>query len=112
MYEAEVVRGATPRLVADVQVGDALDPIVKGPLTITEMVAWHVGVGWGEYGGGASKVAYKNRQRVPKFYVKNELGFVETRAALPLGRRVGAAHGSSRGVRLRRDAHELDGQRW
>ena len=69
-------RDATPR--RDVNVGDELDPIVKGPLTITEMVAWHVGIGWGEYGGGASKVAYKNRQRVPKFYLKNQLGFAET----------------------------------
>ena len=78
MYEAEDVRGAAPRLVGDVQVGDELGPIAKGPLSVTEMVAWHVGVGWGMYGGGASKVAYKNRQRVPKFYVKNELGFWDT----------------------------------
>jgi hypothetical protein len=39
------------------------------------MVAWHTGVGWGMYGGGASRVAYKNRTRIPKFYLKNELGF-------------------------------------
>jgi acyl dehydratase len=77
-YEAEIVRGATPRLIADVQVGDALPPIVKGPLTITEMVAWHIGIGWGEYGGGASRVAYKNRKRVPKFYVQNDFGFWDT----------------------------------
>jgi hypothetical protein len=51
---------------------------VKGPLTITEMVAWHVGIGWGEYGGGASRVAYKNRQRVPKFYLPNQFGTWET----------------------------------
>jgi len=74
-YDSEVVRGATPRTVADVAVGDRLPQIAKGPLTITEMVAWHVGIGWGEYGGGASKVAYKNRRRIPKFYLKNSLGF-------------------------------------
>ena len=34
------------------------------------------------------------------------------RAALPLGRRMGAAHGPPRGLRLRRDAHELAGERW
>ena len=39
------------------------------------MVAWHIGVGWGMYGGGASRVAYKNRKRIPKFYLQNELGF-------------------------------------
>ncbi len=77
-YEGEIVRGATPRTIADVNVGDELPPIVKGPLTITELVAWHVGIGWGEYGGGASRIAYKNRKRVPKFYLKNNFGFWET----------------------------------
>lgn len=74
-YEAEEARGATPRLIDDVRVGDELGPMVKGPLSVTDMVTWHVGVGWGMYGGGTAKVAYKNRKRVPKFYVKNELGF-------------------------------------
>ena len=75
LYEAEEVRGATPRLAGDVQVGDELGPIAKGPLSVTDMVNWHVGVGWGMYGGGSSKIAYRNRRRVPKFYVENELGF-------------------------------------
>jgi len=74
-YEGEVVRGAEARYIADVQVGEELGPIAKGPLSVTEMVAWHTGVGWGMYGGGASKVAYKNRRRIPKFYLKNALGF-------------------------------------
>jgi acyl dehydratase len=74
-YEAEEVRGAKPRLAADVRVGDELGPIAKGPLSVTDIVAWHAGVGWGMYGGGTSKVAYRNRKRVPKFYLKNELGF-------------------------------------
>jgi len=74
-YEAEEVRGPKPRLVAEVAAGETLGPMVKGPLSVTEILAWHAGVGWGEYGGGASKVAYKNRKRVPKFYLKNQLGF-------------------------------------
>ena len=74
-YATETVRGATPRHAADVAVGDELVAIAKGPLSVTEMVAWHTGVGWGMFGGGASKVAYKNRNRIPKFYLKNELGF-------------------------------------
>jgi acyl dehydratase len=75
LYDAEEVRGAEARLATDVQVGDKIGPIAKGPISVTDMVAWHVGVGWGMYGGGASKIAYRNRRRVPKFYVKNELGF-------------------------------------
>jgi acyl dehydratase len=74
-YRAQRVRGATPRRVTDVVAGEKLGPIAKGPLSITDMVAWHIGVGWGVYGGGTSRIAYANRQRVPKFYVKNTLGF-------------------------------------
>jgi len=74
-YEAESVRGEAPRHVTDVQVGEEMGPIAKGPLSVTEMVAWHTGVGWGVFGGGASKIAYKNRARIPKFYLKNDLGF-------------------------------------
>ena len=74
IYAAEEVRGATPRTVADVAVGDELGPIAKGPLGVTDMVNWHVGVGWGMYGGGTSKLAYDNRKRVPKFYVKTPSG--------------------------------------
>jgi acyl dehydratase len=74
-YASEAVRGSEPRRVTDVQVGEELGPIAKGPLSVTEIVAWHTGVGWGVFGGGASKIAYKNRARIPKFYLKNELGF-------------------------------------
>lgn len=73
LYAAEERRGAEPR--RDARVGDELGPIAKGPLSVTDMVNWHVGVGWGMYGGGTSALAYRNRQRVPKFYVRNELGF-------------------------------------
>jgi hypothetical protein len=37
-----------------------------------------MGVGWGSYGGGASKAGYKNRQRVPKLYTRNGFGFLDT----------------------------------
>ncbi len=74
-YEAEERRGSEPRFASDVEVGDELGPIAKGPISVTDMVTWHVGVGWGMYGGGGSKIAYENRKRVPRFYIKNELGF-------------------------------------
>lgn len=74
LYEAETVRGPTLRTVADVAVDDELGPIAKGPLGVTDVVNWHVGVGWGMYGGGTSKLAYENRKRVPKFYVKTPSG--------------------------------------
>lgn len=75
LYGAEAVRGPTPRLARDVQVGDQLGPIVKGPLSVTDIICWHTGTGMGDYGVGALKIGYQNRRRVPKFYQRNELGF-------------------------------------
>lgn len=74
VYEAEVVRGSTPRAWESVHVGDSLGAVAKGPLTFTDMITYHVGVGWGEYGGGTSKIAYQNRTRVPKLYTANDYG--------------------------------------
>jgi acyl dehydratase len=74
LYEAEERRGATPRTIDDVEVGDELGTMAKGPLGTTDIVNWHVGVGWGMFGGGTSSLAHKNRKRVPGFYVKNEIG--------------------------------------
>lgn len=46
-YEAEpgMRRGSTPRYWEDVQVGEAVGPMVKGPLTITTMLGWTLGYG-------------------------------------------------------------------
>ena len=41
----EAVRGAVPRFWEDVQDGDAVPPIVKGPLTVTDMICWYSGAG-------------------------------------------------------------------
>ena len=78
LYEQETVRGATPRLWESVQVGDDLGTIAKGPLTLTDVITYHIGIGWGGYGGGTSKVAYKNRRRVPRFYPANEFGIPDS----------------------------------
>ncbi len=44
-YEAEEIRGANPRYWEDVQVGETLNPIVKGPLSLRDMIAWLMGAG-------------------------------------------------------------------
>ena len=49
-YASEGVRGAEPRWWEDVEVGDTVGPMVKGPLTVTDIVCWHVGMGMGLYG--------------------------------------------------------------
>ena len=75
LYESERVRGAVPRLVRDVTVGDELGPIAKGPMAVTDIICWHAATGFGEFGVGALKLGYKNRKRVPAFYQRNEFGF-------------------------------------
>ena len=40
---SEEVRGATPRYWEDVQVGDELKPVVKGPLGLTDEMAFFIG---------------------------------------------------------------------
>jgi hypothetical protein len=73
-YAAEGPRGAATRWWEDVEVGQQLGPMVKGPLTLTDMVCWHVGMGSGMYGVRPLRLGYQNRQRIPRFYTANELG--------------------------------------
>ena len=41
--DREEIRGANPRYWEDVAVGDDLTPVVRGPLSDTEMKAWRAG---------------------------------------------------------------------
>jgi acyl dehydratase len=71
-YASEQPRGAEPRWWEDVEVGDPVGPIVKGPLTVTDIVCWHVGMGMGLYGVGPLRLAAKNRRRIPRFFHRDE----------------------------------------
>jgi acyl dehydratase len=72
-YGAESPRGAAPRYWEDVTVGDRVGPMVKGPLTVTDIICWHVGMGMGLYGVKPLRLAYQNRQRIPRFFHRDEL---------------------------------------
>jgi acyl dehydratase len=72
-YSTEVRRGAEPRWWEDVAEGDPIGPMVKGPLTITDMVCWHVGMGMGLYGIKPLRLGYQNRTRVPRFFHRDDL---------------------------------------
>ena len=75
IYAQEGPRGADKRYWDDVTIGDVLDPMVKGPLTVTEQIAFHAGgYGFVPYGLRSSRVGYQNRQRIAPFYVRNEQG--------------------------------------
>jgi acyl dehydratase len=44
-YDDEIIRGAEPRYWEDVNVGDALQPVIKGPLSRRDIYAWLIGAG-------------------------------------------------------------------
>ena len=66
-------RGSTPRYWEDVADGDEAGTLVKGPLTVTDIVCWHVGVGMGLYNVRPLDLAVRNRVRIPRFYHRDEL---------------------------------------
>ena len=47
--------------------------MVKGPLRVTDMVCWHVGMGMGLYGVKALDLGLPMRQRIPSFIHRDEL---------------------------------------
>ena len=46
---------------------------MKGPLRVTDMVVWHIGMGMGLYGVKALRLGYQQRQRMPKFFRPDDL---------------------------------------
>jgi acyl dehydratase len=73
-YAREQPRGSEPRWWEDTEEGNALGPLVKGPLRVTDMICWHVGMGMGLYGVKALRLGWQQRQRMPRFFHRDELG--------------------------------------
>jgi len=75
VYAQEVVRGADPRWWEDVQVGQSMGKMAKGPLTVTDIMVFHAGgYGFFPYAPTTGRLAHQNRQRIPGFYAKNRQG--------------------------------------
>lgn len=75
IYAKEGPRGSEPRYFEDVEVGEPLPKMAKGPLTLTEVIIFHAGgYGFAPYNISASRIGYKNRQKIPKFYIDNAAG--------------------------------------
>lgn len=72
-YEAEGPRGANPRYWEDVQVGEELPPLVKGPLSVTDIIAFDMGRGSPFI--LAHRVGYQYRKRHPAAWPENEWGY-------------------------------------
>ena len=118
-YAAEVRRGAEPRWWEDVAEGDTVGPMVKGPLTVTDMVCWHVGMGMGLYGVKPLRLGYQNRTADPALLPPRRPQRPRRDAARALGPRVLPPQRQPDDLRLRADArdvahppvHGLDGGR-
>lgn len=72
LYEAEEIRGATPRYIEDVRAGDRLPTMVKGPMTVTGFIAF--AQGWGGLYIRANKLAWKQLQKHPGLGIPNKFG--------------------------------------
>jgi acyl dehydratase len=68
-YDAEKVQGAAPRYWEDVVEGQALDPIVKGPLCLSDMIAFYAGLMVAPT--PAHKIAYKDYKEHPRWWFRN-----------------------------------------
>ena len=71
-YAREAIRGAEPRYVEDVQVGEEFLPRFRGPLITGDVIAWLQGNGRSEI--YPYRLNYKNRQRIGGFYSLNSFG--------------------------------------
>lgn len=71
-YEREEIRGATPRYWEDVKIGEELTPVVKGPLTVRDCIAWVMG--GGSIYVRAHRDAYLFMKRHPAGFIPDELG--------------------------------------
>ena len=69
IYDREETRGATPRYFEDVNVGDKLPPMMKGPMTVTGFICY--AQGWGGLYIRANKLAYKMQKAHPGLGIRN-----------------------------------------
>ena len=76
IYASERPRGSRDALLGRRRrSARTLPPMVKGPTTVTEMIAFHAGgYGFVPYGLRSSRLGYQNRQRIKPFYIKNGQG--------------------------------------
>jgi len=72
LYENEEIRGENPRYWEDVEVGEKLPTMVKGPMTVTGFIAY--AQGWGGLYIRANKLNYKQIKKHPALGIKNKYG--------------------------------------
>lgn len=68
-YDAERIRGAEPRYFEDVEIGEDLTPVVKGPMSPTTCIAYDLG--WGGLYLRAHSYAFELYRRHPALGIDN-----------------------------------------
>jgi acyl dehydratase len=95
-YDNEFVRGSDTLYYEELEVGQELPLTVKGPFTITDLINFHMGWGWGNYGNPPHRLAFENRKVLRGFYSRNEFRAWDTIQRLhwdeALARQVGVKH--------------------
>jgi acyl dehydratase len=69
VYEAEQIRGAKPRYWEDVEKGESVQRIMKGPMTVTGFICY--AQGWGGLYIRANKLAYQQHAKHAGLGIKN-----------------------------------------
>lgn len=74
-YLQEEPRGAEPRYFEDVSVGDQLDTLLKGPMTVTNVIAFDQG--WGGLYVRPHRLLFEMIDKHPALGIRNEYGAPE-----------------------------------
>ncbi len=75
IYAQEHVQGSKPRYWEDVEIGDSLGRMAKGPLTVSDVIAFHMtGVAQVPWGFAPGRLGYQRRMKMPAAYVKDMQG--------------------------------------
>ena len=72
LYAAERIRGATPRFYEDIEVGESIPTMAKGPMTVTGFICY--AQGWGGLYIRTNKLAWQMQSRHPATGIKNRYG--------------------------------------
>ena len=71
---AEARQGGSPLYWEDIGVGDAVPAIIRGPLTITDIIAWYAATQGALHYGGAHGDALRYRQRHEDYHINTKTG--------------------------------------
>ena len=75
--DKEEIRGSNPRYWEDVNEGDELTPVVKGPVLYVDLFNFNIGHGLSTY-SGSHRWTYEHRKRHPAAWVVNRFGIPDT----------------------------------